>query len=107
MSTVGLASGPFASPQDFTAGGGVSKVVGLVASQQISRGPGRLMKCIVTATGTGSWAFFDAVGAEGSAMHAIPASAVVGQIYDVRIPIGTGIYAQATGAPPTLTVTFN
>lgn len=107
MSTVGAPLANIVSRQDFTSGGGVNKQTGLTQTTQITQSAGRLMRVIVIATGTGTWAFYDANGSTKNQIGATPASPTVGQVFDFRVPVDVGIYAVATASAPTIVVTYN
>jgi hypothetical protein len=68
---------------------------------------GVLGKVIVTALGSGAANFYDnASGHTGNLILSVPASAAVGTIYSVDVPVVNGITCQGNAALPGLTVTW-
>jgi hypothetical protein len=62
----------------------------------IKPGPGRLMKCVVTAVGTAATKIYDnASAASGNVLLAIPASPTLGAVYDVQLAAVNGITCDA------------
>lgn len=111
MSTVGAFSMPQPVGQDFSAAGGTAKanLTGTPASVQVSAKSGRILRAVVNAAGGGTngWLFYDGTSASGTPVGAVPATATVGQAFDLRFPIATGIFAVAAGAnPPNITLSY-
>jgi hypothetical protein len=70
-------------------------------------GPGILSQVIVTATGTGTATFYDnASAASGNVIFVVPASAAVGTIYQVRMPVQNGIFCVSATSGPVLAVSY-
>lgn len=113
-STTGAIAAPISNKHDFTQGGGVSKFalanVSGTTTKQISKGSGRLMRILVTVAGGGTngWTFYDGTDNTGTIIGIVPKAAAIGTVYDLRMPVDTGIYAAADGAnAPGLTGSFS
>lgn len=86
--------------------GGASKAiipVGTITSTVISAASGRLARVIVTALGVTPPVFTDGL----LSLAFIPASAPIGSIYEVQIPIATGITLTGNATNPGLIVTYD
>lgn len=74
-------------------------------------GAGRLCKVIMTAQGSASMGFYDAASATGTPIFVIPASGTAtvtaGTVYDLQIPVTTGIYAGGAANTSQVTVTYS
>ncbi len=113
MSTVGSAGSVVASKQDFTNGGGVSKLVVAGAGPVlVNVGRGRLMKILVTVTLAAAWTFYDTANTSNQTgatiIGVIPSGAAAGAIYDLRMPTDNGIVAVAgSNTTGSMTVSFS
>lgn len=69
-------------------------------------GHGRLCKVIVMTSGSAATDIYDNTAASGTKILTIPASPTVGAIYDVQIPVATGIFPAGTTNTSALTITY-
>jgi len=70
-------------------------------------GPGILCQAIVTATGTGTATFYDnPSAASGNIIFVIPASAALGTVYSIRMPVATGIFCVSATSGPALAISY-
>jgi hypothetical protein len=70
-------------------------------------GPGFLCRVIVNTLGTGVATFYDnPSAASGTVIFIVPASAVAGTIYQVIMPVLTGIFCVSAASGPVLAVSY-
>ncbi len=80
---------------------------GVAANTVIKATPGRLVRVLVTATGTNPMQFFDnASAASGTIIGALPASPAIGTVLLLDMPALQGITAGGNAANPAVTVSI-
>lgn len=70
-------------------------------------GAGRLCKVVVMTAGSAATDVYDNTAASGTKILTIPANPTVGAVYDVQIPVATGIFPAGATNTSALTVTYN
>lgn len=90
-----------------TNGGQYAQAVAAATATAVLSGAGRLCKVIVVTSGSAAITLYDNTAASGTVACIIPANPTVGAVYDVQIPVTTGIYAGGTTNTSALTVTYN
>ncbi len=74
-------------------------------------GAGRLCRVVVMAQGSADTDFYDNTAASGTKIFTIPASSTTavatGIVYDLQIPVGTGIFVAGATNTSAVTVTYN
>ena len=70
-------------------------------------GNGRLCKVIVMTSGSAATDIYDNTAASGTKVLTIPANPTVGAIYDVQLPVTTGIFPAGTTNTSALTITYD
>lgn len=68
---------------------------------------GRLCRVIVVTSGSAATDIYDNTAASGTKIATIPANPTIGVVYDLQIPVTTGIYVAGATNTSALTVTFN
>ena len=73
-------------------------------------GGGRLNKVVVMAQGSAATDVYDNTAASGTKIFTVPASGTTaketGTVYDLQIPVATGIYVAGAANTSALTVTY-
>lgn len=73
-------------------------------------GGGRLCRVVVMAQGSAATDFYDNTAASGTKIFTIPASGTTpvstGTVYDLQIPVATGIYVAGATNTSAVTVTY-
>ncbi len=88
-----------------TGGSAYATVASAATANAVKTGAGRLIRAIVTATGTGVATFYDGLTATGNVIGAIAASAGLGA-YTFDIPFTTGLTVVSATSGPALTFTY-
>ncbi len=91
--------------------GSLTKVVAVAASTAsdtvIKAAPGRLLRILVTTTGTNPMTIHDNASAgSGTVIGALPASPAVGSSYQFDLPAGAGITVKGNSNNPAVTISF-
>lgn len=76
------------------------------ATTQVLTGVGLLRRIVVQATGAGLVDVYDNTATSGTPIFSMPASAAVGTVYNLDIPIAVGIRVVVAIAGPQLTVVY-
>lgn len=68
-------------------------IAGTSGSSLIYTGQGRVCKVICLATGTsGGGTIYDGTDSSGTAIFVGPTNPTLGQVFDIQVPVTTGIY---------------
>ncbi len=103
---------PLANDQIQSGEGGYFKAAvaaGTSGSTLLYTGQGRVCKVICQATGTsGGGTIYDGTDSSGTAIFVGPTNPTVGQVFNLQIPIATGIYyLGVTTVTGVYTITYN
>lgn len=70
-------------------------------------GAGRLCKVVVMTSGSAATDVYDGLSTSGTKILTIPATPTVGAVYDVQLPVATGIFPGGTTNTSALTISYN
>lgn len=80
-----------------TNGGKYAANVAAATATTVLTGPGRICRIVVLTSGTAATVIYDNTAVSGTnILHTIPANPTVGFVYDVDMPVNTGISLGAT-----------
>lgn len=99
----------FRGVQDVSVGGRVSLAIaaGVSANTVIKGSPGRLVRVLITASGTNALTIFDnASSPSGTIIALVPPSATVGTLIDCQAPAANGITVAGNSANPGVTIFY-
>jgi len=81
----------------YTNGGAYAANAAAATATTILTGPGRICRIVVLTSGTAETVIYDNTAVSGTnILHRIPADPTVGTVYDVDMPVNTGITLGAT-----------
>lgn len=85
-------------------------VAGASGAGSALTGAGRLCKLIVISQGSAATSIYDATSATGTPIFTLPASGTTavatGVVYDLQIPVATGIYVGGASNTSAVTITY-
>lgn len=85
----------------------VAVAAGTAANTVVKAAPGRLVRVLVTATGTNPAQIFDnASTAAGTVIGALPASPAIGTVIYCEMPAVNGITVGGNAANPAMTISY-
>lgn len=90
-------------------GGQYSAAIAAGANGAVSvlTGAGRLSRVIIMSAGSAATDIYDSTAASGTKIFTIAANPTIGTVYDVQIPVSTGIFVGGASNTSALTVTYN